>query len=57
MTEKKERIRKERKNGEVTQKMVNFRCDHDNLGWLQTQLNKGRAINDAIAAYRTRGGK
>ena len=50
--EPKERQRKERTRGEVTQKMVNFRCDLENLEWLASQANKGRAINEAIAAYR-----
>lgn len=52
MTDGKERIRKERKNGELTQKMVNFRCDLDNVHWLEQQQNKGRAINQALEAYR-----
>lgn len=50
--EPKERQRKVWTRGEVTQKMVNFRCDLDNVEWLAKQPNKGRAINEAIAAYR-----
>lgn len=37
--------------GERGQKMVNFRCDLDNIEKLSRQLNKGRFINDAIRAY------
>lgn len=50
--EPKERQRKVWTRGEVTQKMVNFRCDFDNVEWLAKQPNKGRAINEALAAYR-----
>ena len=37
--------------GERGQKMVNFRCDLDNIEKLIHQPNKGRFINDAIRAY------
>ena len=37
--------------GERGQKMVNFRCDLDNIEKLSRQHNKGRFINDAIRAY------
>lgn len=37
--------------GERGQKMVNFRCDLDNIEKLTRQPNKGRFINDAIRAY------
>lgn len=37
--------------GERGQKMVNFRCDLDNIEKLSYQPNKGRFINDAIRAY------
>lgn len=37
--------------GEREQKMVNFRCDLDNIEKLSRQSNKGRFINDAIRAY------
>lgn len=53
MTKKKEpteRIRKERKNGERTQKAMTFRVDNDLIEWLNAQANKGRAINNAIRA-------
>ena len=51
-----ERQRKEYKHGTITQKMVNFRCDLENLEWLMSQPNKGRAINEALQAYRTKRG-
>lgn len=38
--------------GERGQKMVNFRCDLDNIEKLSRQLNKGRFINDAIRAFQ-----
>lgn len=51
--EEKERIRKaEIKRGMLTQKMINFRCDNENVEWLQTKANKGRYINDLIAEDR-----
>lgn len=37
--------------GERDQKMVNFRCDLENIEKLNRQPNKGRFINDAIRAY------
>lgn len=37
--------------GEREQKMVNFRCDLDNIEKLSRQSNKGRFINEAIRAY------
>lgn len=37
--------------GERGQKMVNFRCDLDNIEKLSRQPNKGRFINDAIREY------
>lgn len=36
--------------GERNQKMVTFRCDLENIDWLELQPNKGRYINDLIAA-------
>lgn len=51
--DKKEPIRKEgKKRGVTTQKMVTFRCDLDNIEWLETKVNKGRYINDLIAKDR-----
>ena len=38
--------------GVITQKMVSFKLDNDNLEWLQMQPNKGRYINDLIARDR-----
>lgn len=37
--------------GAREQKMVNFRCDLDNIEKLSRQPNKGRFINDAIRSY------
>jgi len=53
---KQERQRKEYTHGKITQKMVNFRCDLENVAWLETQPNKGRAINAALEAYRKKRG-
>lgn len=44
------------KNGERGQKMVTFRLDLENEIWLQQQPNKGRYINNLIAADRCRQG-
>lgn len=51
--EKKEeqRLRKERKQGVITQKMITFRCDLDNVEILNRVPNKGRYINEAIRIY------
>ena len=46
--EERERIRKPKKLGERTQKLISFRIDLDLLEWLQTSKNKGRSINNAI---------
>lgn len=45
------RTRKQRKQGVISQKMVNFRCDLDNLEILNQVNNKGRYINDSIRFY------
>ena len=45
------------KNGERGQKMVTFRLDLENEDWLQQQSNKGRYINNLIAADRTKQGE
>lgn len=45
------------KNGERGQKMVTFRLDLENEEWLQQQSNKGRYINNLIAADRTKQGE
>ena len=49
--EEKQRLRKERKQGVTTQKMINFRCDYDNVEILNRVANKGRYINEAIRSY------
>lgn len=38
--------------GVITQKMVSFKLDNDNLEWLQKQPNKGRYINSLIELDR-----
>lgn len=40
------------KTGEREQKMLSFRCDFENLEWLNQQANKGRVINNLIAQAR-----
>lgn len=48
-----ERVRKAyAKRGTRSQAFFNFRCDLDNLEWLNKQPNKGRAVNEAIRAAR-----
>lgn len=55
--ETRERIRKAyAPKGERSQKMVTFRADLDNIEWLERQPNKGRYINNLIAADRERQG-
>lgn len=55
-TAPKERQRREyASKGTRNQKMLTFRCDNDNLEWLESQPNKGRAINEAIAQARLKG--
>ena len=50
---KKELIRKGgNTRGVITQKMVSFKLDNDNLEWLQLQPNKGRYINSLIEQDR-----
>lgn len=49
--EEKQRLRKERKQGVISQKMVTFRCDFDNLEILNIVANKGRYINEAIRSH------
>lgn len=52
-TEEQQRTRKEyARKGTRSQKMVSFRCDNDNVEWLESQSNKGRYINDLIADDR-----
>lgn len=51
------RLRKEyAPKGERSQKMVTFRLDFDNIEWLSHQQNKGRYINELIAADRQQRG-
>ena len=38
------------KRGESNQKMVSFRLDKELATWLESQPNKGRYINNLIAA-------
>ena len=45
------------KNGERGQKMVTFRLDLENEEWLHQQSNKGRYINNLIAADRSKQGE
>lgn len=47
--EERERVRKTyAPKGETSQKMVTFRCDLENIDWLNRQVNKGRYINKLI---------
>lgn len=51
--EERERVRKAyAPKGETSQKMVTFRCDLENIEWLESKVNKGRYINDLIAKDR-----
>lgn len=53
--EQKERIRREyTADGQRGQKMMNFRCDLENIEWLNTKVNKGRYINELIEKDRKR---
>lgn len=50
---KKEKTRKGgNTKGIITQKMVTFRCDVENVEWLELQVNKGRYINQLIESDR-----
>lgn len=50
--ENKDRVRKAWKRGEVTQKLMAFRLDLENIEYLNTKANKGRYINELIARER-----
>lgn len=51
------RLRKEyAPKGEISQKMVTFRLDLENIEWLNKQPNKGRYINNLIATDRNEKG-
>lgn len=53
--EEHQRTRKQRsKNGERAQKMMSFRVDNENLDWLLKHENKGRYLNQLIAADRNK---
>lgn len=49
--EEKQRLRKERKQGVISQKLITFRCDFDNVEILNQVPNKGRYINESIRSY------
>lgn len=42
--------------GQRSQKMVTFRLDLENIDWLELQHNKGRYINELIAADKQQRG-
>lgn len=42
--------------GSRGQKMVTFRCDFENLEYLNQQDNKGRFLNDLIKTHKESGG-
>lgn len=48
------RIKKEWKHGVRTQKMMSFKIDLDLIEYLNTKPNKGRYINELIAADMTK---
>lgn len=51
--EEKARVRKAyAAKGERSQKMMTFRVDLENVEWLEQQVNRGRYINELIAADR-----
>lgn len=58
MTEEKQEQERTRKvyapKGERGQKMFSFRLDNENAKWLQMQPNRGRYINELIAADHKR---
>lgn len=49
--EKREPLRKARKRGETTQKLMTFRCDLDVAELLEQVSNKGRTINEALKEW------
>lgn len=52
MEEKAKQIRKSyAKRGACNSKMMSFRCDGDNLGFLAKVANKGKLINDLLRDY------
>ena len=58
MAQKKEDGERKRKvyapNGQRGQKMMSFRLDNENLEWVMQHPNRGRYINELIAADRIR---
>lgn len=55
MEQQKERVRKEyASRGSRGQKMVSFRLDIENVEYLNAQPNKGRWLNNLIAAAQER---
>lgn len=55
-TPRKQERKRYAKKGERGQKMVTFRLDLENEEWLNQQANKGRYINDLIAADKRKQG-
>lgn len=50
---KKELIKKgDNRTGRITQKMMSFRLDIENIDYLNTKANKGRYINELIQKDR-----
>lgn len=49
-----ERIKKAWKHGTTTQKMMSFKIDLELVDYLNTKPNKGRYINELIAADMTK---
>ena len=45
-----------RKRGEITQTMVPFKCDFENVEWLSQFANKGRYLNELIERDRMKEG-
>ena len=50
--ERKTQPKKQFKLGVVTQKMMSFRLDIDNIEYLNTKANKGRFINELLTRER-----
>lgn len=51
--EERERVRKAyAPKGERSQRTISFRCDLENIAWLEQQPNKGRYLNNLIAKDR-----
>lgn len=51
--QEKQHVRKQyAADGTRSQKMMTFRCDNENIAWLESKPNKGRYINELIAKDR-----